>query len=286
LLNTVTYRISLESLNAEQVDEREADKSPGYGIYPRYNAASNSLLYISDHKVEALNFDTDKRSTIFDFDGYYLGNSCVRGWVNAPDGEVALEILGNWWDGPMNYAVFGKGNSVRMSDRGFSWSRAEPPEPPPHGEIEKALIEKFDIVCFAAHGNYIYYVETIERNDYKQYGIRDLYRIKSDGSDKKLLRAKTNIFSLWSEGGRLLCFAHLPDKYYDDYNYEYGFYTLDENGKVANAIAHGFDGEWSNTDIERLGDLTMFMVNSHGSAENALITLYDPATDAMFSTQK
>jgi len=280
LLSTVTYRISLETLKVEQVDESEVGEIPRYGIYPRYNAASNSLLYVRDHAVEALKLDTGKRSKIFDFDGYYLGDSCVRGWLNAPDGEVVLDILGNWWDGPTNYAIFGKGNAVRMSDRGSYWFGTEMPEHKPN-RAEKELEKRNDIDTYVTCGDYVYYVERTEEIYDDYYRVKNLYRMKTDSSNNKLLRAKTNIFSLMAVNDNLCCLAWLPS-----HSEEMGFYALDENGKVTRTIGHGYDGEWGGSGWRRFGELIMFNDYMHGSAEDELLVLYDPSTGAVFSRQE
>jgi len=285
LQSAVVYQISLKTLKVEQIDDSKTS------VYPRYNAAGNSLLYIRQkkdetnypfqHWVEAFDLDTGKRQMIFDFSGYFFGDSWVRGWHNAPNGETVLDILGNWWDGPFYCVAVGKDNAVRLMST-YDWPRWEEeaqPEPPPRGKLETALSENEDIQCIAAHGGYIYYVETVDRKE-AYYGINNLYRVDADGSNKKLLRAKTNIFSLWSEGGSLLCLAYLPDEFF--YGESYGFYVLGEDGKVTQTIAHGYYGEWGDTVFERLYGLILISSSTHGTAENILSTIYHPATAATF----
>jgi len=272
LQHAVTYRISLKTLDAKQVGEGETSE------WPRYNVASNSLLYVCGQNVEALSFDTGKRDIVFDFIDYhgsYL-NACVRGWFNTPEGEVVLEIMGDWWDGPMNCVVFGKDNTVRMRDGYEFFRRRKQPEHMPT-KAEQDLEKRNDIATYVACGEYIYYVqETGETDNYRH--VKNLYRMKLDGSDKKLLRAKTNIFELMAVNGKIICLASLPNNDFD----QFGFYALDEDGKVAKTISQGYDGEWGGSGWERFGDLIMFSDYFHGSAESTLLTLYDPATTATF----
>jgi len=278
LQNAVTYRISLKTLEVKKVGEGETN------VCPRHNAAGNSLLYVKDKTIEALDLDTGKRKVIFDFSSYYFGESFVRGWINASNGELVLQVLGDWWNGPLNYLVVAKGNAVRLTGNYNlpQWEEEAQPEPPPCSKYEQALIEREDVKAVTAHGGYIYYVQTAEESENGWFN--NLYRTKSDGSELKLLRAKTNIFSLWTEGGRLLCLAYLPHEFF--YGESYGFHILGIDGKVTQTIAHGYYGEWGDTVFERLYGLVMVNDSSHGLAENNLTTLYDPATGAVFSTQK
>jgi hypothetical protein len=260
LQSATTYRLSLDTLKPEKIDEGKMNQ------YPRYNAASNSLLSIRDKTVEALNLDTGKRSEIYNFSAYYNpdNDAHIRGWANTPDGP-SLEILGNWWDGPFYCIVFDGGNTGRMMDR------ADVPgwyEPQPENSVGD------HITC----GEYVYYVQaTDEQIDVYRY-VNNLYRMKIDGSDVKLLRAKTNIFSMMAVNGKLCCMAWLPN-HEDD---AFGFYALGEDGKVVKTIDTGWLGEWADYDWGRLGDLIMFYFDASSYAENAISCLYDPATGATF----
>jgi len=278
LLSTVTYRISLKTLKAEQVDEREADKSPGYGMYPRYNAAGNSLLYVHGHTVEALRLDTGKRSTAFDFNNYYLESSDVSrvsGWLNSSDGAVTLMIQTGWWGGAGTCLVFGEDNAVRVVDMMDIPRPTTSPEHAP-SKAEQDLI-KHGVEVYAACGDYVYYLDKSEQNEHS------LFRIKADGSGKKLLRANADIFSLMAVNGKLCGLTGLQ------YSWDEGpldFSALDENGKVTKTIASGFSGEWGWSTWERFGDLIMFNNYSVNGSEESLHTLYDPASGAVFMAQE
>jgi len=277
LQSAATYKVSLETMEAEKIDESKTEE------YPRYNAESNSHLYIRGHTVEALNLDTGKRGVVFDFNDYYLAgsdNSRISGWFNTLGGVVALQIHTGWWGGYYTCLLFGENNEVRIADIQELPKLEQPPEPKP-SKAEQALGKRDDIWTYVTCGDYIYYVELQEKTEDYQYA-RDLYRMKLDGTSKKLLRAKTNIFRLMEVNGKLLCMANLPDNRDSE---EFGFYALDEDGKVAKTIAHGWDGEWGWHIYERFGDLAMFSHQSANGSEDSLVALYDPATGAFFKAE-
>jgi len=260
LQSAVTYRLSLDTLKAEKIDESKTS------YYPRYNSANDSLLYVKDKTVEALNLGTGKRSEVFDFSAYYnpANDAHIRGWANTPDGP-SLEILGNWWSGPFYCIVFNSDNVGRVMDRDAvpGWY-----EPQPDNSVGD------HITC----GNYVYYVEATDEktNDYTY--VKNLYRMKLDGSDTKLLRAKTNIYTMMAINDKLCCLAWLPGNDDD----VFGFYALDEDGKVVKAIDTGWYGEWANYGWKRFGDYIMFIFDASSNAEEAISCLYDPATGATF----
>ena len=275
LLSAVTYRISLKTLKSEQVDEC-LNKSPKYGIYPRYNAGSDSLLYIRDSVVEALPLGTENRNEVFDFSDQYnpASDAHVRGWANTPDGP-SLEILGDWWDGPFYCIVFDSNNIGRVMDREDMLKYAQP-EP---NKVEEELKdhnysdEQITFVySYATCGNYVYYVE--ESYSTKE---RNLYRVKLDGTGKELLRKNTNIFSLMEVNDKLFCLAHWPED-----SEGMGFYSLDEKGQLLKVIDTGWSGEWAWYGWERFGEFIMFYFEAQAYAEKAISSLYSPLTGATF----
>ena len=291
LQGSVTYRISLETLNVEKIDESNSKTD----WYPRYNAASDSLLYIQGHTVEAFDLGTSKRGMVFDFKKY-LGASGTKSWMNTPDGKVVLDILLDWWDGGDNCLVFDENNKVQvMSDDDFPWGWQLQTPQQPLNKAEEALEKRtwdhkenprnyesdepeyIYVDEYVTCGDYVYYVEAGWTNENH---LDHFYRVKTDGTEKTLLRAGANIRSLMAVNKKLFCLAPRADN-----SEELGFYALDENGNVIKAISYGYDGEWSWVNFMRFGDLIMFYEGLNGHRETRLITLYDPATGAVFSTE-
>ena len=298
----VTYRVSLKTLQAEFLDEYDS------AYLPRYNPEGNSLLYIQQklpgryswegnrYWVESFQLDDGKRSKLFDFSDYRSTiESSIDGWYNAPDGTIALDIWNGWASGFATYVAFGKDNAVRLVD-GSAIPRIDrqqeetSQEPAPRNKAEESLAacvhgeEHGDIyvTTYQTYEGYTYYVECEESKD-DNYGTEstyNFYRMKTNGTGKELLRAKTNIFSLMVYGSQLHCLAWRPNN-----GESYGLYVLDTDGKVTKTIAHGYDGEWGGTGIERMGDLVAFKSYNHWTSENGLICLYDPATGAVFMAQ-
>ena len=266
----VTYRISLDTLKAEKVDEYET----GW-LYPRYNAAGNSLLYVSGHTVEALHLDTGKRSTVFDFNDYYMVRSDysrISGWFNTPEGEVVLQTLKGWWGGYGNCFVFGEDNKVRIADY-CDLPRVKTQPKRTSGKIEQELAKRStnEIRDYEVCGDYVYYVEKEETG-------RAFYRVRTDGTEKKLLQTDTKIFCLLAVNNRLFC--QVGDDPWWGGRFE--FCALDENGKITKTIDQGDGGEWSWNDWERFDDFILIYTESVNGSENYLQTLYDPATTATF----
>jgi len=285
-----TWRIDLKTFKVKQVDESEM------AGYPRYNPQSDSLLYLSPREedsyrpspvVSAVNLSTGKRGTVVDFTDYFSGGGeyHLDGWFNAPDGVAALKIWVGWDSGYATCIVFGKDDAIRFVDISeipeAAVKNGDASNGSPRGEAEKRLAENEDIICYAAHGGYVYYVEAAGPAD-DRWQTKNLCRVTEKGGDKTLLRAKTNIFRLMEYGGKLHCLADLPDSEGE----EFGFYLLDENGKVAQTIAQGWDGEWGGCDVERKGNFILFVYQGHWSSEDSLRCIYDPKIGAVFSTQK
>jgi len=203
-----------------------------------------------------------------------------------------------WWGGAGNCFVFGKDNVVRIVDE-MDFPRSKTPLDHTPGKAERELSTRgwnqkdnprdhdsdtyIFITTYAACGDYVYFVESgwgpARRGD--RHGTwHDLFRVKTDGTDKKLLRKDTNIYNLMVVKDKLFCLAYLPNG-----SEEIGFYALDENGKVSKTIAHGFDGEWGWNVFERVGNLIMFNNYSVNGSEVSLHTLYNPATGAVFTIE-
>lgn len=286
LAKRVIYRVDLNTLQGEFLTAVDSSEPP------RYNPEENSLLYLPQKKmdyygeadefwVEAYDIDSGKRSRVIDIAVYRgHGEGGVNGWWNLPeDGSPALRIWNGWDSGYATHIIFGQGNAPRLAD-GYSIPRYPYEEIPapcmePRNKAEKSLATREDIVCYATHMGNVYYVQRMDQMSYES----NFYRVKTDGSGETLLRAKTNIFELWSEDDRLFCFAGLPD----DFNEAYGFYLLNDSGKVAQTIAHGYDGEWACTYIERLDELMLFLEGNHWRSEDVLLAVYDPTRGEVFS---
>ena len=276
LQRVVTYRISLDTLKAERIDEGKTEWP-----YPRYNAASNSLLYIKGTTVEALGLDTGKRGVIFDFGDYYKENqesSRISGWYNTADGSPVLKTLVGWWGGIGTCFVFEKDGTVRIADE-MDLPRAKTPPDYTPGKAEQELEARDDVLTHTACGAYVYYAE----GDYSRE--RNLYRMKPDGTGKELLRAGTHIYQLMSVKDKLFCLAYTPYTAEDGTMHdgeEVGFYSLDDKGKLLKVIDNGYDGEWGWSSWERLGDFIMFVRFGVNGSETGLQSIYDPATGAVF----
>jgi len=108
-------------------------------------------------------------------------------------------------------------------------------------------------------------------------GKADLYRMKTNGTADELLQNETHITRLMAMSDKLFSLAWLPEG-----NRNISFCALDKNGRVKKIIDTGLDGEWVNSECNRFGNLVMFQLNSWGSSETALQTLYDPLTGATF----
>jgi len=277
-----TFRVSLKTLKAEQVDTYESEMAP------RYNAASNSLLYVKGETVEALHLTTGKRSTAFDFSDYYnpANDSFVRGWFNAPDGTVVLNIIAHWWAGTQNCIAVGKNNAVQVMDvYDIPWyTQLKGPQNEAEEQLEKRGYDSDRdtyVNTYVTCGAYVYYVENVKNTN----RTKNLYRVKPDGTDRELLRAGTHIFSLVAVKDKLCCLAFTPYTAEDGTVHEsddIGFYSLHEDGKLNKVIDTGWLGEWADYDWEHFGDLIMFGIHSWGSSENAISCIYDPATSATF----
>lgn|GEM_PF-2986494 len=280
--STITYKLPLDSYKTEKIDEYKID------WYPRYNAASNSLLYLQEKTVEALHLNTSKRSTVFDFSDYYCSanDSVIRGWFNAPDGTVVLDIIAHWWAGTQNCIAIGKDNAVQVMDVcDIPWyTQLKGPQNEAEEQLEKRGYDSDRdtyVNTYITCGAYVYYVENVKNTN----RTRNLYRVKPDGTAKELLRAGTHIFSLVAVKDKLCCLAFAPYTAEDGTVHEsddIGFYSLHEDGKLNKVIDTGWLGEWADYGWERFGDLIMFGIHSWGSSENAMSCIYDPATSATF----
>jgi len=265
--NYVTYRISVKNFKTEIIDYGE------YRVAPWYNAANNSLLFLYDEnlKIEALWLDTEKQEVIWD-EQWGEEYSRFSHWRNTANGMVAIHKVDDFvGDENETFVIDVNNRAVPMKDYKFSKERE------PHPAV-KELLKQREILNAIDCNGYIYYVEYVGEGDF-YWGERNLYRMKLNGSEKKLLRAKTNIFSLFVAKNKLFCLAYRPSN-----DETMGFYALDEVGKIISTIADGGTMN-SGYGLELIDNvILMTRYDVYGNNSGYFVTLYDPATGATFSS--
>jgi len=209
------YRISRETGKTEFM-------SDCYGL-PWYNAGSDSLLMLqcnndSEHKcgiqdrctyhLEALNVATGELSVLYDGKSIDpIGYS--DNWLTLDDGTISLT-------GSKKHIRIDAANRVR-----------EEPDPD-HGRMYTSTQAE----CYGL----LYSVEA------KEDDVKNLYRMKLDGTGKKLLRAKTNVEQLLEVNGKLYALAKYLQPQTDPSNYDVMLHELDIDGKPLWNKACGTDG--------------------------------------------
>jgi len=279
----ITYRVALNNFEATVLDAGD------YACTPWYNAGSDSLLFTTRKdevlQIEAMRLNGKERTTIWSEprDSFWLQN-----WRNTADGLVAVE---SGSDGIPSKQRGGEVHVVDKDNRAVLTDYAKLDFPAdiinqPKNEAEQSLEDNELIVTYATCGTFIYYVEDDDPRDEDEWGrvYRTLYRMKADGTDKKLLREKTKIDSLMALDETLFCLAWRPwPEDYDDIEFPMGFYRLDAEGKVTETIAQGFDYD-SLHFLEPLGRLILYKQwGIYGNNSGYLIFIYDPATGNKFS---
>ena len=281
----VTYRIAMGSWEAEALAK---------GVYydqfrlPRYNSVSDSLLIPSRNDdgltLEAMLLNTRKRIQVL-LDGMPL--RFESWWENNLEGQAVLVYIRDAHIEQNDYYIFDEKNQVQLksyNEMNFAvgWTKA------PQNEMEKALRETPEeegrIWECATAGDYVYYVQ--HEYDTQQ---QNLYRVKIDGTERKLLREKTNILYLQSTGDKLFCEAANPT-FRPKNEWEGGqidIYLLDKEGKVAEILFHYRDDTQGNASygLRCYGDKMMVMYYSI-YCPSTFVFLYDPATGARFPAQK
>jgi len=275
----VVYRISLETSEVSEIDAGE------YCRAPRYSPASDSLLFAvlndSGYQLEALRLKDNKHQVIMAETPFTNERSHNLYWRSNADGMAVLESFRDVGPDDDDLSIVvdkdNRAMPIMHKDINYGTNRWERE---PENEIERSLIEESNY-RYATCGEYVYYTEYIQ--DAKYYNF---YRINVDGTDKKLLRMKTNIRQLISTEGKLFCIAYSPKKQ-DKYGQsdEIGFYSLDKNGQVLKVLARG--GEYDNGYGLTLMDGMVLMDNYvvYGGSEGYFYALYDPATGAIFKAE-
>ena len=236
-----------------------------------FNSAGSALCYATQTDdnitIEVYDLLTGAKKPVFEGS---LGGDFWR-WGRTQDGNAVLLTGGE---------TFAKGECVVIdSENNAIPAVAEnlklveyPDDPPPANEAERQLSANGDVLTFSSHGQWVYYVE------YDRKSSNDLYRVKTDGSGKKKLRAKTHIYSLLTVGNKLYALAS-----YDTGNTEgmstdrVELHQLDADGKPVSTTEIGFSNE--NTGFSMREFNGKMLVEQHiiyGGLEFA--ALYDPAT--------
>ena len=264
----VTYRISVKNFKTEVLDYGK------YGDAPWYNAASHSLLFMqldedSNILVEAMRLDSKKRTTIWTEPSRW-----VEYWRNTADGMVSLDGgYDAYW--PKTIIIDKDNRAVPMNRDDVHFPERKSDSHP----VVKELLEQDRVLAAAACGRYIYYVEYV--GEINLWDVKNFYRMKADGSEKKLLREETNIFSLFAvQEKKLFCLANRPTN-----DETMGFYSMDENGMVIDMIATDstYDSGHSLDLINGLMLMNLHVI--YGNSSGYFHTLYDPATGAIFSSE-
>lgn len=278
-----TYRISVKDFTAELLDYSEAS------FIPWYNAGSNSLLFgfqntINDHfgiKLEALQLDTKQRTEIFDGTTQWFAEL----WSNTADGLVALETSNDWphRDPSSMSSVLIIDKDNRVVPTTYNKVNFKIENDNLINQAEQLLKERDEneIVTFTTCGNYVYYVEDNRFNGEP----KNLFRMRIDGSERKLLREKTNIYRLITVQSKLFCLADRPVPAEITWDYfPGGLYALDADGKITKIIAHFQDYDSVHL-LERIGNFVLLKVfGIYSTHDGHFHTLYDPATGAVFSS--
>jgi len=226
----VTYRVSLDAHDFSILDEGK------YYNVPHYNSASDSLLFAykegTSFQLEAMQLANEKRSIIYEFSS--INNDTGADWEHI-DGMVIF--INNSWGAMQedaDYILIDAENSAQPIAYEKVFSQY-------HKTLPKAIAQE-NLWTHTALGDRIYYVTN-----------RNFYWINADGSGKKLLREKTNIYQLTAAGGQLFAMADDPTRTYNDsYGEPVSFYILNEEGKVAQTLAREWIGENGGIGLHKL----------------------------------
>ena len=285
----VTFRIALETWDAEAL---LVSKPEEYAL-PWYHPAGDSLLIPTlirdendypDHAfMEAMPLSTRKRSRVKMNDEMPFW-ACY--WRTTLDGRAAFPVSENDGvdDEGVKFIVFDENNRAghaMFEDLYFvnRWRERKAPQ----NEVEKTLGVEAGV--YATAGGYVYFAPPNQSRE-----KRDLYRIKLDGTERKLLRKDSNVFELRSVGDALFCQAWNPSLTRpehptedDDVSRRIDIYLLDEEGKHAETIFFYWDNTEGNSGLWLTPYGDYLLVMQWGIYAGSFFHfLYDPATGAMF----
>jgi len=272
----VTYRIAMENWEAEAIASGK-----NWGALPWYNQASDSLLIPTSEgraNNEAMPLSTRKRTPI---EGKLSGLE----WRNTIDGRAALvpdedSIYDDCYVVDANNQV----QIVKTSDinlpKHWDWRKKEAPKNKAEEELFKLSREDGWINEYVTCEEYVYFI-------LYDNGGPNFYRMKTDGTQRKLLREKTNIDYLISAGDKLLCSAYHPTIKNEWGCRQLDFYLLDENGKVVDVLYSYMEDDQGNVGygLHSYGDKVIVMLGVI-YCPTTFEFLYDPATGARFPAQK
>jgi len=273
----VTYRVAMENWEAEAIATGK-----NWGALPWYNPASDSLLIPTSEggvNYEAMPMSTRKRIPI-------EGEPRGLWWRNTIDGRATLV--------PDEDSIYDDCYVIDTKNR-VQITKARDLNLPKHWGKEalknKAEEELFKLSRedgwineYVTCEEYVYYIKFDYDND---IGQRNFYRMKIDGTERKLLRESTNIDYLISAGGKLLCSAYHPTIKNEWGCRQIDFYLLDENGKVMDVLFSYIEDDQGNVGYGLLpyGDKVIVLLGVI-YCPSTIKFLYDPATGARFPAQK
>ena len=249
---------------------------------PWYNTVSDSLLIPQtredDGSFEAMSMSTGKRTSIKDTPWGW--------WRNTIYGNAVLESFKTDSERDSNFYIFDRDNQVQLltfKEINFPnyWGR-EAPKNKAEEYLRSTPEEEGRIWSYITCGNYVYYSQYT--TDWEK---RNFYRIKTDGTERKLLRENTNITYLVSAGSKLFCRAYHPTIKNKWDARQIDLYLLDMDGKVVEVLFSYMEDTEGNSGygVFPYGEKLMVrygVIYGPGYFE----FLYDPATGARFPAQK
>jgi len=273
----VTYRIAMKGWKAEAIAAGRCERN----VTPWYNAAGDSLLIVSEAGFEAMPLSTRKRIPVEGGRGPWGG-----WWCNTIDGRAVIRDFTFGDEDDIDdchvYDANNQAQLTRLRDLNFpkywDWRRREAPKN--KAEEDLLSIPRGEAGCvyeYATCGKYVYYVQ--RDNDTRE---DNLYRVNTDGTERKLLRESTNIWWLQSVGGKLFCQAWHPTIKRDERS-QIDMCLLDEEGKVEEVLFKYWDDTEGNIGYGMAPYGGMLMVTYdviYGPVYFKF--LYDPATGARF----
>ena len=227
--------------------------------------------------VELYALKTGKKIVLFGQDGYFQHN-WVYHWHHTADGLNVLEEVTSDSINMSNFLLI-DGNDqakiVRYEDIRFIPYR----DSRPRNSAETLLSQQENIVCYVTCLNYVYYVE--ETNIVGSWE-KNLYRMKPDNTEKKLLRSKTHIRELMNADGELFALAEYePITGQGMDMYPVSLHKLDIEGKPVSTIATCYENENSRIGMRWFEQKIMLTVH-HIYGKTLFEALYNPANGQSF----